>query len=351
MDIALIKQGVTSYGHIEAGIERAARGMPELRLLAFDLSPHYFSQRPPLSQQKHPVRMRHAIEGLLRQLLADRTPVALLLNGFVLEKHHPGFFAALRGAGKRIAGWQIDDPYYIDMAKGFAQHLDVVPTVDSSTVGVYQAMGKKAAFLPLACDPGLHRAYPGLEAKYRSDVCFVGTPFAGSRRTRMIDELWQTLPRYDTKIVGATERDSWKKSLAHFAELERCIRDERVSPVDAARYFSGARINLNIHKDSYGHAWDRNEGHVEARSPAERTYAVAGCAGFQLIDATRPDLASQFEPGKELVTFADAADLAAKIDYYLAHEEERSAIARAAQKRAYGEHTYRHRLQAIVSML
>lgn len=351
MDVLFIKQGVRSYGHIEAGIERAAGAIPGLRLRLADLSAFYFAQRGALREQPHAARMRRACGELLRELLGEEGEWLLLLNGFVLESHHPGFFRALKRAGRKIASWQIDEPYYVDKNRGFAAELDLVLSVDSSTLPLYREMGKKAEYLPLACDPALHRSYGEAAAPYRCDVCFVGTPFAGSRRTRLFDELADCLPKYDCRIVGATELDSWQKSLANFEQLRGCIRDAAIGPREAAQYFSGARVNLNIHKDSYGHAWDRNAGRIEARSPCERTFAIAGCGGFQLVDDTRPDLAQAFAPGRELVSFSDARDLEAKIGYYLGHEEERSAIARAAQARAYAEHTYLHRLQAIVGWL
>jgi spore maturation protein CgeB len=294
--------------------------------------------------------MREAAKVLLAELLREPGDTLLLLNGFVIESHLPGFFRALKGAGKRVAGWQIDEPYYVDKNRGFAKELALLLSVDSSTVPLYREMGVRTELLPLACDPALHKPYASAPP-YACDVCFVGAPFAGSRRTVLIDSIAPCLARHDARIVGATELDSWKKSLARAALLERAIRDEPVSTGDAARYFSGARVNLNLHKDSYGHAWDRNAARIEARSPNERTFAIAGCGGFQLIDDTRPDLASFFAPGRELATFRDAADLEAKIEYYLAHEDERRAMAAAAQARAYREHTYRHRLEAVLALL
>lgn len=351
MDIVFIKQGITSYGHIEAGIGRAAAGIEGLRLDSLELAAHYRAQPEPLRSQPHPARMRQAVVRLHEELLRSAGEVVLLLNGFVLEWYRPGFFAALKKAGKTVVGWQIDDPYYIDHAPKFAADLDLVPTVDSAALPVYAGLGAKARFLPLACDPALHRDYGAAAARERCDVSFIGAPFGESRRTRLIDELAVCLPKYDTRIAGATDIDSWRKGLRNFAALAPCIHDARVSPEEAARFFSASRINLNIHKDSYGHPWDQNAGRVEGRSPCERTFAIAGCGGFQLIDDTRPDLAGLFVPGRELVTFADAADLAAKIDYYLAHDGERREIARAGQARAYAGHTYLHRLKAILGWL
>jgi len=350
-DLLFIKQGVTSYGHIEAGIQRAAKCVPGLRTVVHDLVPFYREQSIAFGAQPHRVRMNCAIKALLQQVLADTTSTVLLLNGFVLEAHYQGFFAALRNSGKTIVSWQIDDPYYIDKTRNFASCLDLVLTVDSSTLPVYAALKKRAEFLPLACDPQLHHSYDDTAGTYRCEVCFVGAPYAGSRRTRLIDDLAGFLSRYDTRIVGANDVDSWRKSLTHFADLEASVHDTRVEPEVAARYFSSARINLNLHKDSYGHVWDSNACRIEACSPSERSFALAGCGGFQLVDNTRPDIERLFSNGEELVTFSDGPDLEKKIVYYLQHDDERQEIARSGQARAYAQHTYLHRLNAILTLL
>ena len=351
MKVLFVKQRVYSYGVIERGLERAAAEIPGLRLATVDLSRHLSSQSSPLREQPRKTRMKHAVADLLEEVLKDRSEYVLLLNGFVLRSYCPEFFAALKAAGRTVISWQIDDPYYLDKTAKFVDYLDFVFTVDSSTLPLYRQRSKKIAFLPLACDPTVHRSQGALPEKYGCDVCFIGAPFAGSRRVRLIDELAPFLARQRTRIMGTTEVDTWRGNLAHFADLEGCIVDERVRANETMKYFSAARINLNIHKDSYGHVWDRNSARVEARSPAERTFAIAGCGGFQLIDDTRPDLAKLFEPGREIVTFTDAADLVRKIEYYLHHEDERRAIALAGQARAHGTHTYAHRLKALLEFL
>jgi spore maturation protein CgeB len=63
------------------------------------------------------------------------------------------------------------------------------------------------------------------------------------------------------------------------------------------------------------------------------------------------NLSDLFEPGREIVTYRDSDDLADRIAYYLEHEEERAAIARAGQARTLAEHTYEHRMRELVEIL
>jgi spore maturation protein CgeB len=52
-----------------------------------------------------------------------------------------------------------------------------------------------------------------------------------------------------------------------------------------------------------------------------------------------------------VVAYDGAGDLAAKIEYFLGHEDERRAIADAGQRRTLAEHTYAHRMEDLVEIL
>ena len=56
-----------------------------------------------------------------------------------------------------------------------------------------------------------------------------------------------------------------------------------------------------------------------------RTFEIAACGGFQLVDR-RSLLGELFEEG-ELELFGDLAELRGKIDHYLARPEERNRFA------------------------
>lgn len=80
-----------------------------------------------------------------------------------------------------------------------------------------------------------------------------------------------------------------------------------------------------------------------------RVFEGTACGALVLTDAVANGLDELFVPGREIVTYGDDADLLGKIDYYLAHEDERALIARAGQQRTLTEHTYEHRVRQIPS--
>ena len=77
-----------------------------------------------------------------------------------------------------------------------------------------------------------------------------------------------------------------------------------------------------------------------------RNFEVPGCGGF-LLTSNADDLEMYYEPDQELVCFDGISDLTDKIKYYLAHEDERAAIAQRGYERTLRDHTYARRFEEI----
>lgn len=71
-----------------------------------------------------------------------------------------------------------------------------------------------------------------------------------------------------------------------------------------------------------------------------RVLDVMACGGF-LLSAYQPEIDELFKDGEDLVMFEDEGDMLEKIDYYLAHDEERERIAKNGFSKVLYEHTYR----------
>jgi hypothetical protein len=153
----------------------------------------------------------------------------------------------------RIVAWQLDDPYYVVLILPFLAYLDVVFTVDTSVVPLYRRYEKVAKWLPLACDPTVHRPLEVLESKYHSDVCFIGVPFKGLSRVQTIVELAICLADLSWKLIGVSGHDNWRDALSNYNLVAGKVMETFVPVEEAIQYFCGAAINLKLHKDSYGH--------------------------------------------------------------------------------------------------
>jgi spore maturation protein CgeB len=110
------------------------------------------------------------------------------------------------------------------------------------------------------------------------------------------------------------------------------------------RIFAATRINLNIHSANHVAGLDPDADYVNPR-----TFELAACSAFQLVDARTP-LPAMFRDD-EVVTFRSVAELRRQITHYLAHPEERAAIAARARARVLAEHTFVHRVSRIFTEL
>jgi len=79
-----------------------------------------------------------------------------------------------------------------------------------------------------------------------------------------------------------------------------------------------------------------------------RAYRIIGSGGFFLTKRSL-GIEDLFEDGKEIVLYDDDKDCLEKIEYYLEHEEEREAIAKAGMKKVQENYTFRHSVGSLLS--
>jgi spore maturation protein CgeB len=103
--------------------------------------------------------------------------------------------------------------------------------------------------------------------------------------------------------------------------------------------YSGSTLSLNHH-----HPMNDIVG-VNTRA-----FELAASAACQVVD-DKAELGHLFTPGEEAVVYHDLAELRSQLDYYLAHPDEARDIGERARKRALAEHTLRHRIEEIISVL
>ena len=206
--------------------------------------------------------------------------------------------------------------YLIDVhLGGWRQHMarffDLVFVAQKDYLDMYrQAVGHDQVYwLPLAAAPDIHRRYD-LPPLY--DVAFVGSTAAAHQRTSSRRRRLQLIShRYKTNDVFAP-----------------------TPAEEVGRIYSQARIVMNT---------------SIAGDVTMRDFEATASGAMLLTDSAANGLADLFAIGKEVVVFGDDQEMLAKIDYYLAHEPERRAIADAGYARAHAQHTYQHRVQQILA--
>jgi spore maturation protein CgeB len=188
-------------------------------------------------------------------------------------------------------------------------------------------------FLPHGYDLQLHRPIPLSEKDhedYACDVSFIGT--YSPRKEPILKRLVQTMPELKVKIWGS----SWLR-YNRSAELRPYIQGEALLGDRYVKAILASRINLAI------------MGITESfkDETTTRTYEIPACGGFMLHERTA-EVQELFVEGKEIECFDSTTELVKKIQHYLAHPEEREAIARAGYARCVPAYSYDQRMAEIL---
>lgn len=286
---------------------------------------------------------RSPIQHLIPEIEEFKPDLVLTLCG--PKSHLPiDLVHRIRSMGIQTAVWFTDDPYAIDNAFLVAAAYDVVFTIDSGCIPYYERMGCKLVYhLPLGTDPDLFRPFVA-HPTYQSDVCFVGTGY--QNRITFMEEMLRHVNR-DVKV----------QLIGHYWETLKIsggcipnIRKKWVNTSETVRYYNGARIVLNIHRSHDDNFLDKNKSGAPGYSINNRTFDIAACNAFQLIDY-RPDLDQCYTPGEEIIPFSSPQECADLINGYIFDPSMRRDIAKRAYDRTIQSHTFHNRLDKLLACL
>jgi GT2 family glycosyltransferase/tetratricopeptide (TPR) repeat protein/2-polyprenyl-3-methyl-5-hydroxy-6-metoxy-1,4-benzoquinol methylase len=215
-----------------------------------------------------------------------------------LDYGHP---ADLRPA----AWWAIDTHLDFERCLRKAAAFDWVFAAQRDGAGALRRAGiAGAAWLPLACDPAVHCKHDVPKA---FDICFIGNVFPGARAD-LLELLRRCFPK---TFVGQR----------YFEEM--------------AKTYSAARLVFNRSI--------RNDINM-------RIFEALACGSLLLTnDLTDNGQAELFQDGVHLATYRGADELLDKAAFYLGREELRERLAAAGRAEALARHTYRHRMERLLS--
>ena len=235
----------------------------------------------------------------------DGLPLALLK-----AVARPRFYWAcdILGLGAEDDLKELDPVYdrtqYRLLASGLFEHVFLrTPNCIETVVSKGRAERKQCSILSSGFDPRYH--HPITNALKDIPVLFLGTPSA--RRQEIIGRVDKIHPVQVLKAFG----------------------------LEMTELMNRAKIVLNIHA---GPVLDTET----------RVYEALGCGAFLLTERLSPE--NPFS-NDDLVQFDSVEDLIDKIGYYLAHDQERQAIATHGHQTALAGHTYLHRAKQIVNTM
>jgi spore maturation protein CgeB len=208
---------------------------------------------------------------------------------------------------------------------------DVFFTKDRYAIAALEAAGlRNLHYLPLYCVPEYHRPVTLTDAdraRFASPVSFVGSCYPYRER------LFSELADYPIRLWGS----GWDRAEA--PEVRAMVAGGPVRGPAKLAVYSGSTLSLNPH-----HPMNDIVG-VNTRA-----FELAASGVCQVVDE-KESLPALFTPGDEVVTYRDLPGLRRQIDYHLAHPDEARAIGENAMRRALKEHTVRHRIDEMLTVV
>jgi len=243
------------------------------------------------------------------------------LSGYTTD---PEILAQMARAGAVIFNFSLDDKLHFPgkVAGGryrntaaLAHVVDLNLTNAPESIIKYMVHGGLAAFWPEAADPDVHKPY---DCNFEFDVSFVGKCYGW--RPRFIQRL--------TKLGVKVEcfGGGWPNG--------------PLSDEEMVRLYSRSRINLGF----AGVAHSRRLMCLKGRD-----FEVPASGGLYLTQ-NNTELDLVYDVGREIVTYADEHDCAAKIRELLADPHKAEAIRIAGYHRALVEHTWHGRFARIFTL-
>ncbi len=258
-------------------------------------------------------RSRERYDTYIRSVFEEFTPdIVFSYNGTILLDATLDWF---RQRSKVIL-WMYDSVLRKDreMCRNHIDHADAVFCFEKKDVDYYDSIGKKAFFLPLACDTTIY--YPpenplGWDEK-EIDILFVGTIYTSPHRAKILKEIVSHYP--DRKIVVYGHYKPYFKNPIKwfFREKRNIFKNRNILPEEVNALFARTKIALNIHhkQTSFG--------------ANQRVFEASGAGAYQICDRN-PFIESLF-PNGEAGLYRNEEELFALIDDALANDKSDCAL-------------------------
>lgn len=237
----------------------------------------------------------------------------------------------------KIVNHTFDNVFIYPLQLEAAAEYDIFYIADSYVVDKLRRIGcKQATFMPEPCCVQQQRPLTDITAtertKYTCDISLVGSLYP--YRALMLEGLRGLDFRMWGNYWGFPSREDLEESFAWHQH-----QGSAVAGREKLLIFNLSKINLTTLQP------------VECITAGnERIHQTAACNAFQLVEYN-PDLEYIYKLGEELITFRCRDEMREMCAHYLAHPEERIAIAEKAYRRAISEHTVENRLDRILADL
>lgn len=278
----------------------------------------YAERRANNTRRLEELFLSNAAEGWIPHLLIMQTWACLVEPQSLSRlRSHYGVFIMNVAMDDRHQYWGTKVSNEWDGTYSLIPHIDLTLTAAPDAVSWYRKEGGSALFFPEASDPEIFHPMPHLPKTH--DVCFVGGRYGV--RERLVAALRNAAVRVSAFGSG------WPEG--------------RIGVEEIPKLFAQSKIILGV--GTVGHSDD--------------FYALklrdfdGPMSGSLYLTHNNPDLHLLYDVGREIATYSSEAECVSRVKYFLAHNEEREAIAAAGRLRVEREHTWDERFKVLLDTL
>jgi spore maturation protein CgeB len=267
-------------------------------------------------------------KALIRKVKKCKPDVVFVIKGIEIL---PETLTELkRESGCILINWWPDDPHLNEVSRKLSPFYDLFFTHDQGSVPLYLQHGaKNVSCLNFGCDPEIHRDLSQGERKYFYDLSFIG----GWNEER--EKSLEPFTKFKISIWGP----GWEK-VQKGSPLNNSLKGGQVLGLKMTEIYNRSKIVLNIHT---------TQGCLRG-GVNMRTFEIPACRTLQLVDKTK-EVIDLFQMNEEVVCFENLKEAFDQIEYYLIREREREIIALRGQKRAHSCHSYKLRMEHLISII
>lgn len=214
--------------------------------------------------------------------------------------------------------------------KKFFEPYDLIISSLPNIVARMKEYGKNSEYLPLAFEATILNKLKKINTPY--DVTHIGGYSAIHNERNKILE----------KVADKIKIDFWGYGIDNLDKNSPILKNYygEAWGLDMYNILYNSKITLTAHIKKVAKNYANNMTLYESTG-----------TGTMLITDYKDNLGELFEIGKEIETYKTKEELLEKINYYLAHEDERKKIAEAGQKKTLKDHTYEIRIKELINIL
>jgi spore maturation protein CgeB len=307
---------------VDFGDELAQRGH-EVRLFPYRRDNPLYKNTPTKA-----VYQRLILRRLGRLCVDWRPEIVLVIKGGPIT---PDVVRRVRrSTGARFVNFFPDNPLWM-IPFECLEAYDVFFTKERYALRTLSSVGlRNLHYLPMYCVPALHHRVTltaDEQHRFGAEISLVGN------RYHYRERLVRALAGRPLRVWGR----GWRG--VDDPAVRSLVAGGPVFGRDKLCVYAGSTLSLNPH-----HPMNDIVG-VNTRA-----FELAAAASCQVADF-KEDLATLFKPDEEVLVYRDLGELTQLLDHYLARPDEARAVGENARRRALAEHTLRHRVDEMLTVI